>query len=252
MILIKSPAELDRMRHASGIVGKTLKKVKEFAGEGVTTKELDRFAESIIRKEGGKPAFKGYKGFPATLCVSIDDEVVHGIPSARRLKDGELISVDVGVFFDGFFGDAATSFGIGKMSPSAQKLMEITEKALLRGIDQARAGRNLSDISHSVQTWVEENSFSVVKAFVGHGIGASLHEDPQIPNFGPPGQGPVLQPGMVFAIEPMVNIGKPDVHVLEDNWTVVTADGSLSAHFEHTVLVTDGSPEIFTTRINSS
>ncbi|MFQ5418870.1 MAG: type I methionyl aminopeptidase, partial [Anaerolineae bacterium] len=174
MILIKSPAELDRMRHASGIVGKTLKKVKEFAGEGVTTKELDRFAESIIRKEGGKPAFKGYKGFPATLCVSIDDEVVHGIPSARRLKDGELISVDVGVFFDGFFGDAATSFGIGKMSPSAQKLMEITEKALLRGIDQARAGRNLSDISHSVQTWVEENSFSVVKAFVGHGIGASL------------------------------------------------------------------------------
>lgn len=239
MIKIKSPLEISKMKVANHIVAEILAEIKEFARPGMQTLELDALAEDCCRQRKVKPAFKGYRGYPCSLCVSINEQVVHGIPSERRLQEGDVLSMDFGVRYDGYYGDAALTMSIGTVSPQAQRLIEATEKALYAGIDQVRAGNFLGDISHAVQATVESYGFSVIRDFVGHGIGRALHEDPQIPNFGPPGQGPRLQPGMTLAIEPMVSAGRYEINVLEDGWTAVTRDGSLSAHFEHTVAVTD-------------
>jgi methionyl aminopeptidase len=207
---------------------------------GVTTAELDRAAEAFIRQHGGIPAFKGYRGFPATLCTSINAEVVHGIPSKKRkLRSGDIIGIDCGAIVDGYYGDHAVTFAVGEISSQEQELLQATREALEEGIAQAKVGNRLSDISHAIQKYAEERGYSVVKAFVGHGIGTELHEEPQVPNFGPPGRGPRLREGMVLALEPMLNIGTADVQILSDNWTVVTVDGKLSAHFEHTVAVAE-------------
>jgi methionyl aminopeptidase len=207
---------------------------------GVTTAELDRAAEAFIRQHGGIPAFKGYRGFPATLCTSINAEVVHGIPSKKRkLRSGDIIGIDCGAIVDGYYGDHAVTFAVGEISSQVQELLQATREALEEGIAQAKVGNRLSDISHAIQKYAEERGYSVVKAFVGHGIGTELHEEPQVPNFGPPGRGPRLRDGMVLALEPMLNIGTADVQILSDNWTVVTVDGKLSAHFEHTVAVAE-------------
>jgi len=242
VIVCKSPAELDRMRVANQLVARVLKQLRERVAPGVTTEELDRFAEAEVRAAGATPAFKGYHGFPATLCVSVNEQVVHGIPSTRRLEAGDIVSVDLGVRLDGFFGDAAVTVPVGEVTPEAAALLETTEGALARGIGKVRVGGRLSDVGHAVQSHVEARGFSVVKEFVGHGIGAELHEPPQIPNYGAPGRGPRLAEGMVLAIEPMVNAGRPEVRVLADGWTAVTRDASLSAHFEHTVAVTAAGP----------
>lgn len=246
MIILKSRHEIEKMKISNRIVVEVLEEIKKKIRVGVTTIELDRLAESVILKKGGTPAFKGYRGYPNSLCISINEQVVHGIPSNRRLKDGDLVSIDLGVYHDGYYGDAAITVGAGEITPEAKRLLDATQKALYIGIEKARAGNHLSDISNAVQMYVEGEGFSVVRAFVGHGIGTSLHEEPQVPNFGEAGKGPLLKSGMVLAIEPMVNAGVSDVEVLEDDWTVVTADGSLSAHFEHTVAVTDNGVEILT------
>jgi len=246
MIILRSPREIEKLRESNRLVAEVLHQIKEVAQPGITTEELDHLAESLLRERGAIPAFKGYRGFPCSLCTSINEEVVHGIPSGRKLKEGDILSLDLGAIYQGYYGDAALTIGIGEISPEAQRLLEVTEKALYIGIAQARKGNCLSDISHSIQTFVESFGFSVVKAFVGHGIGTSLHEDPQVPNFGPPGRGPRLKPGMVFCIEPMVNIGGSEVTILSDNWTAVTADRSLSAHFEHTIAITNNGAEILT------
>lgn len=246
MIILKSRHEIEKMKISNRIVVEVLEEIKKKIRVGVTTIELDRLAESVILKKGGTPAFKGYRGYPNSLCISINEQVVHGIPSNRRLKDGDLVSIDLGVYHDGYYGDAAITVGAGEITLEAKRLLDATQKALYIGIEKARAGNHLSDISNAVQMYVEGEGFSVVRAFVGHGIGTSLHEEPQVPNFGEAGKGPLLKSGMVLAIEPMVNAGVSDVEVLEDDWTVVTADGSLSAHFEHTVAVTDNGVEILT------
>ena len=246
MIILKSRHEIEKMKISNRIVVEVLEEIKKKIRVGVTTIELDRLAESVILKKGGTPAFKGYRGYPNSLCISINEQVVHGIPSNRRLKDGDLVSIDLGVYHDGYYGDAAITVGAGEITSEAKRLLDATQKALYVGIEKARAGNHLSDISNAVQMYVEREGFSVVRAFVGHGIGTSLHEEPQVPNFGEAGKGPLLKNGMVLAIEPMVNAGVSDVEVLEDDWTVVTADGSLSAHFEHTVAVTDNGVEILT------
>ena len=246
MIILKSRHEIEKMKISNRIVVEVLEEIKKKIRVGVTTIELDRLAESVILKKGGTPAFKGYRGYPNSLCISINEQVVHGIPSNRRLKDGDLVSIDLGVYHDGYYGDAAITVGAGEITSEAKRLLDATQKALYVGIEKARAGNHLSDISNAVQMYVEGEGFSVVRAFVGHGIGTSLHEEPQVPNFGEAGKGPLLKSGMVLAIEPMVNAGVSDVEVLEDDWTVVTADGSLSAHFEHTVAVTDNGVEILT------
>jgi methionyl aminopeptidase len=246
MIIIKSSQEIERMRKASRLVALTLNKISLLIEEGMSTKDLDRVAENYVCKNGGQPAFKGYRGFPNTLCISINQEVVHGIPSSRKIQNGDLVSIDLGVYLNGYYGDAAISVGVGRVTKETERLIEVTRCALEIGISRALPGRHLSDVSSSIQQYVENNGYSVVRSFVGHGIGSSLHEEPQIPNFGKPGKGPLLKKGMVIAIEPMVNAGRYDVNVLEDNWTVVTADGSLSAHFEHTVAITDNGPEILT------
>ncbi|HUU50394.1 MAG TPA: type I methionyl aminopeptidase [Nitrospinota bacterium] len=246
MIIYKSSGEIEKMRRSSKIVAETLQYLIREIKAGVKTIELDKMAEDYVQGKGAEPAFKGYRGFPNTICTSINEEVVHGIPSKRELKEGDIISIDLGVFYDGYYGDAAVTIGVEKISQQAKKLLEITEKALYLGIEKAKEGNYLSDISHTIQTVAENNSFSVVKAFVGHGIGAKLHEAPQIPNFGPPGHGPKLKEGMVLAIEPMVNMGGSSVDVLEDNWTVVTSDRKLSAHFEHTIAITKNGSEILT------
>lgn len=246
MIILKSRHEIEKMKISNRIVVEVLEEIKKKIRVGVTTIELDRLAESVILKKGGTPAFKGYRGYPNSLCISINEQVVHGIPSNRRLKDGDLVSIDLGVYHDGYYGDAAITVGAGEITPEAKRLLDATQKALYIGIEKARAGNHLSDISNAVQMYVEGEGFSVVRAFVGHGIGTSLHEEPQVPNFGEAGKGPLLKSGMVLAIEPMVNAGVSDVEVLEDDWTVVTADGSLSAHFEHTVAITDNGVEILT------
>ncbi|HAP66381.1 MAG TPA: type I methionyl aminopeptidase [Nitrospinae bacterium] len=246
MIILKSRHEIEKMKISNRIVVEVLEEIKKKIRVGVATIELDRLAESVILKKGGTPAFKGYRGYPNSLCISINEQVVHGIPSNRRLKDGDLVSIDLGVYHDGYYGDAAITVGAGEITPEAKRLLDATQKALYIGIEKARAGNHLSDISNAVQMYVEREGFSVVRAFVGHGIGTSLHEEPQVPNFGEAGKGPLLKSGMVLAIEPMVNAGVSDVEVLEDDWTVVTADGSLSAHFEHTVAVTDNGVEILT------
>lgn len=247
MIIIKSPEELKKMRQACRIVATVLEELKSFIKEGLSTKEIEKYIEKIILKMGGIPAFKGYRGYPASACVSINEQVVHGIPSEKVfIKEGDIVSIDVGVICEGFYGDAAYTYPVGKINGKAQKLLTVTKEALKRGIEKARSGARVGDISNAIQSYVEENNFSVVRAFVGHGIGRSLHEEPQIPNFGKEGTGPKLRTGMTIAIEPMVNAGTYDITILSDGWTAVTKDGDLSAHFEHTVAITDDEPEILT------
>ena len=250
MIVCKSPEELVRMRAANQIVAGVLEELKTLAAPGVTTADLDAAVEARVREAGGTPAFKGYRGYPAALCASVNDEVVHGIPSGRTLASGDLVSLDVGVLLDGYYGDSAITLGIGTISQAAATLLQVTEEALELGIAQVRVGARVSDIGHAVQCRVEASGFSVVREFVGHGIGTKLHEEPQIPNYGEPGRGPRLAEGMVLAIEPMVNVGRAAVRVLDDGWTAVTRDGSLSAHFEHTVAVTGDGSEVLTRRPN--
>jgi methionyl aminopeptidase len=248
VIVCRSAAELDRMREAGRIVGAVLTELSAHVAPGVTTAELDEMAEARIRDAGAVPAFKGYHGYPATICSSINNEVIHGIPSARRvLREGDVVSIDVGASLDGWFGDSALTLPVGPVSEEAATLLRVTEESLYKAIDQARPGARISDLGHAVQQHVEAYGFSVVREFVGHGIGQKMHEEPQVPNYGEPGRGPRLAEGMVLAIEPMVNAGRAAVKVLQDGWTAVTRDGSLSAHFEHTVAVTAHGPEILTT-----
>ncbi len=244
MILLKSPQELAKMEVANRIVAEILAGVKERVQPGVETRELDELAEEMCRGRQVEPAFKGYRGYPRSVCISVNDEIVHGIPGPRRIKAGDLVSLDFGVKYQGYYGDAAVTVAVGEVDPRARKLLETTEKALYAGISQAKVGQRLTDISHAVQTVVEGAGFGVIREFVGHGIGRSLHEDPQIPNFGPPGRGPVLQAGMTLAIEPMTSMGAWKVRILKDGWTAVTEDGSYAAHFEHTVAVTQNGPWI--------
>ncbi len=246
MISIKSPRELELMRAAGKIVAETHEKLKEVIEPGITTLELDRIAEGYIRKSGGIPAFKGYSGFPASICTSINEQVVHGIPGPIELKDGDIVGIDIGAIYSGYYGDAARTYGIGEISDALRKLITVTEESFFKGMEQAIPGNRLSDISHAVQKHVEAHGFSVVREFVGHGIGKSMHEEPQIPNYGPPRKGPRLVPGMTLAIEPMINLGRYAVKVLSDGWTVVTLDGKPSAHYENTIAVTGGAPEILT------
>ncbi|HHY19941.1 MAG TPA: type I methionyl aminopeptidase [Firmicutes bacterium] len=248
MIVIKSSHEHQLMRQAGRIVAIVLKELEAKIKPGITTKELDVIAETTILKLGGIPAFKGYGGFPASICTSVNEEVVHGIPGNRVLQEGDIISIDAGAFYEGYCGDAARTFAVGEISPVAQKLLQVTKEALDMGIAMAKPGNRLTDIGHAIQTHVELNGFSVVRQFVGHGIGRKMHEEPQVPNFGPPGRGPRLKAGMALAIEPMVNTGHFPVRVLSDNWTVVTEDGSLSAHFEDTVFITEDGYEVLTSQ----
>ena len=243
---IKSAEEIEIMRAAGKIVAETLEILKEVIRPGITTKELDEIAEGHIRKNKAIPAFKGYQGFPASICASVNEEVVHGIPSKRVLKDGDIISIDVGAFYGGYCGDAARTFEVGEISEDAKKLIKVTRESFFEGIAKAREGYRLFDISHAIQTHIESNGYSVVRALVGHGIGKEMHEDPQVPNYGTPGRGPRLVKGITLAIEPMVNIGKYHVKTLTDGWTVVTSDSSLSAHYENTIFISDGEPEILT------
>ena len=246
MIELKSPSQLQLMRRAGVIVRDLLEILEKTVGPGITTLELDNLAEKTIVKMGGQPAFKGYRGYPATICTSVNEEVVHGIPSKRALKPGDIVGIDVGAVIEGYYSDAAVTVALEPISPVARKLMKVTAEALLEGIALATEEHRLSDISHAIQKHVESQGFSVVRDFVGHGIGTQLHEAPQIPNYGEPGFGPSLKAGMVLAIEPMVNEGCPEVHLLDDGWTAVTKDGKLSAHFEHTIAVTKSGPEILT------
>jgi methionyl aminopeptidase len=246
MISIKSPREIELMRIAGRIVAETHECLREAIRPGITTLELDAIAEAYIRKSGGIPAFKGYNGFPASICSSINEQVVHGIPDSIMLKDGDIIGIDIGAVYNGYYGDAARSYGIGNIDDERVKLLRVTEESFFKGIEYALAGNRLSDISNSIQKHVESNGFSVVRDFVGHGIGTSMHEEPQIPNYGPPHKGPRLVAGMALAIEPMVNQGKYAVKVLENGWTVVTTDGKPSAHYENTIVITSGKPEILT------
>ncbi len=246
MIMLKSVEEVEIMAEASRIVAQTLVTLQSLVRAGVSTRDLDEAAESAIRSRGGIPAFKGYRNYPSTLCTSINEQVVHGIPSNRKLVDGDIIGIDIGAIVEGYYGDAAVTLAVGNIPPAVERLLRTTQQSLYDGIAQARVGNRLSDISHAVQRCAESAGFSVVTDFVGHGIGRQLHEEPQIPNFGPPGQGPRLRQGMVLAIEPMVNVGKSAVRLLPDRWTVVTQDGSLSAHFEHTVAITEEGPRVLT------
>lgn len=246
MIILKSRQEVENIRRSCQVVAQSLTEVKEAAQIGITTKELDEIAEKALIKRGATPAFKGYRGFPCSLCTSINESVVHGVPSNRRLEEGDIISFDLGAFMDGYFGDAAITVGVGRISKEAEKLLKTTEEALYLSIKKGKAGNHLYDISKAIQDHAEGRGYSVVRDFVGHGIGSNLHEEPQIPNFVPEsaGRGPLLKEGMVLALEPMVNIGTYEVRVLNDQWTVVTADNKLSAHFEHTIAITNGDPEI--------
>jgi methionyl aminopeptidase len=239
MILLKSLQEIAKMEVANRIVAEILEGVKEKVQPGIETRELDELAEELCRKHRVQPAFKGYRGYPRSICVSVNEEVVHGIPGPRRLKAGDLVSLDFGVKYDGYYGDAAITVGVGEVGEKARALMAATEKSLYAGIAEVKAGQRLSNISHAVQTVVEGAGFGVIREFVGHGIGRSLHEDPQIPNFGPPDRGPTLQVGMTLAIEPMTSMGSWQVRILQDGWTAVTQDGSCAAHFEHSVALTE-------------
>lgn len=245
MIILKTPAEIAVMAEASRVVAEALAIVKKAVCPGISTEELDRIAEEAIRSRGAIPAFKGYRNYPRTLCASVNEQVVHGIPSKRKLKEGDIIGLDLGAIVGGFYGDSAVTVAVGRISDETAKLIQVTEEALYLGIKQATVGNRLTDISNAVQQHAESAGFSIVTEFVGHGIGRQLHEEPQVPNYGKPGQGPRLQPGMVLAIEPMVNMGLSAVRVLEDRWTAVTVDGSLSAHFEHTIAIQpSGAPRI--------
>lgn len=246
MIKHKSKREIELMREAGKIVAEVLQEMKNSVKVGITTAMLNKTAEKIIRSHKAEPAFLGYHNFPASICTSVNDEVVHGIPGLRRLEEGDIISIDVGVRVKGYHGDAAATFAVGSVSREAQNLIDVTRTSLQKAVDAMQGGKRLSDVSYAVQSYVESNSLSIVRSYVGHGIGEDMHEEPQVPNFGLPGRGPVLKPGIVLAIEPMVNIGSWEVKVLKDQWTVVTADGSLSAHFEHTVALGDNGPVILT------
>ncbi len=246
MIIRKSPQEIERIAAAGRILTRCLRLLRGKARAGVTTAELDEAAERFIRSQGAEPAFKGYRGFPGSICVSPNSMVVHGIPSSYGLQRGDILSVDVGVVLEGWVADAAITLPIGKVTPLAKQLLEATRAALFEGVDHCRAGNRLGDVSHAVQRRVEGDGMAVVRSLVGHGIGQSMHEDPQVPNFGEAGRGPELEPGMVLAIEPMVNAGGPDVRLGDDNWAVYSADGSLAAHFEFTVAITEEGPRILT------
>lgn len=246
MIIRKSPYELEFMREAGRIVALAHQQLRQAIEPGVTTRELDNMAEEIIRKHGATPSFKGYGGFPGNVCTSVNEELVHGIPGDRKLKEGDIISLDIGAEYRGYHGDSAWTYPVGAVSEEVKRLLDVTEKSLYVGLQKASPDHRLSDISHAIQTYVEGEGFSIVREYVGHGIGQNLHEDPQIPNFGPPGMGPRLKPGMVLAIEPMVNAGSRYVKTLDDNWTVVTQDGAMCAHFEHTVVITEEGCEILT------
>ena len=244
MSVQKSWAELQKMHRACRIVIDALQELADAAAPGMTTKELDTIARERIKKEGAKPAFLGYRGYPATLCISLNEEVVHGIPGNRKIKDGDVVSLDLGCVVDGFYGDSARTIGVGKVSAAAERLIKVTEESLHAGIASCHVGKRVGDIGHAVQKHAETNGYSVVREFVGHGIGTALHEEPQVPNYGPPGRRERLVPGMCLAIEPMVNLGGPGVRVLEDGWTAVTEDGKLSAHFELSVAITEHGPWI--------
>src|SRR5262245_14105040 len=246
MIILKSKSEIEKMAVACRIVAEVLEVLVHAVRPGLTTLELDALAERNIRTQGGVPAFKGYRGFPNSLCVSINEQVVHGIPSKRRLRAGDIIGLDLGAKWEGYYGDAAVTIPVGPIPTEIERLVATTQEALYLGLKEVSPGKHLSDVSHAIQQHAETRGYSVVRAFVGHGIGTALHEEPQVPNFGPPGRGPRLKAGMVLAIEPMVNIGDADVELLADGWTVVTTDGQLSADVEHTVAITDEGPQIRT------
>ncbi|MDZ7331808.1 MAG: type I methionyl aminopeptidase [candidate division KSB1 bacterium] len=247
MIIIKSPREIELIRNSCRIVVDTFHYIEQFIRPEITTLEIDRLVEQYIRSRGARPAFKGYRGFPASVCISIDAEVVHGVPKQRKLKPGQIVSIDIGVEYQNYFGDGAKTFVIGEVPEKTQRLLRVTREALYKGIEVAQSGRRLSDISHTIQSHVEQAGFSVVRDLVGHGVGRKLHEDPQIPNYGPPNRGPRLKPGMTLAIEPMVNMGGYEVEFDEhDKWTVRTVDGLPSAHFEHTIAITENGADVLT------
>jgi len=248
MIQYKSAREIEKMRNAGRIVAEILDLISENIRPGITTRSLDKLAAEHFKKSKSRSAFLGYQGFPANICVSIDDEVVHGIPSDRKLVEGQIVSVDVGSLLDGYHGDAARTFAVGKVDAELKRLMEVTEQALQRGIKKCVEGNRLGDVGHTIQSFVESNKFSVVRDLVGHGIGRKMHEDPQVPNYGERGTGIELKEGLILAIEPMINAGRYDIRIMSDGWTIVTADGSASAHFEHTVAITANGPEILTVR----
>jgi len=247
MIVLKSPREVGLMRQAGHILADVMDRLRVTVKAGMSTLEIDADVEAFITARGARSAFKGYRGFPATVCVSINEEIVHGIPSARRkIRDGDIVGLDLGCIVDGYYADCAFTLAVGPVPPAVQKLLDVTRESLDLAIKECWPGRRLSDVSHAVQAHVEAHGLSVVRAFVGHGIGRALHEEPQVPNFGDPGRGPQLRPGMVLAIEPMITMGSWEVKILDDGWTAVTKDGSLAAHFEHTVAVTEGEPEVLT------
>ena len=246
MIAIKNEQELFQMRKACKITAAARALAGEMVRPGVSTKEIDKAVYDYIVSQGAKPSFLNYNGFPASTCISVNETVIHGIPGGYILRDGDIVSIDVGAYYQGFHGDCAATYPCGDISPQAQMLIDVTKQSFFEGIRFAKKGYRVSDISHAVQSYVESNGFSVVRSFVGHGVGAQLHEEPEVPNFGNPGRGPRLLPGITLAIEPMVNVGTHEVRILKDKWTVVTADGKLSAHYENTVLITDGEPEILT------
>ena len=249
MIELKSTREIGLMRRGGHILADVVDRLRDTVKAGMSTLEIDEDVEAFITARGARSAFKGYRGFPATVCISINDEVVHGIPSAhRRIKEGDIVGLDLGCIVDGYYADCAFTLAIGDVPPKVQQLLDVTRESLDQAIQECRPGRRLSDVSHAVQAHVERHGFAVVRAFVGHGIGRALHEDPQVPNFGDPGRGPQLRPGMVLAIEPMVTMGSWEVKILDDGWTAVTKDGSLAAHFEHTIAVTESGPEVLTSK----
>jgi methionyl aminopeptidase len=253
MIELKSAREIGLMRTAGHLLADVVAHLRDLVKPGLSTLEIDEDVEAFIAARGAKPAFKGYRGFPATVCISINEEVVHGIPSAhRRIKEGDIVGLDLGCIVEGYYADCAITLAIDDVPPNVQELLDVTRESLDLAIQECRPGRRLSDVSHAVQAHVERRGFSVVRAFVGHGIGRALHEDPQVPNFGDPGRGPQLRPGMVLAVEPMVTMGSWEVKVLDDGWTAVTRDGSLAAHFEHTIAVTETEPEVLTSRTGRS
>jgi methionyl aminopeptidase len=246
MIICKTPREIEIMREAGRIVALTHEELKKHIEPGITTRELDEIADKFIRKHDAIPSFKGYNGFRGSICASVNDELVHGIPGDRVLNNGDIISIDIGAKYNGYHGDSAWTYAVGKIDGDAQRLMDVTEESLYKGLAEAKPGERLSNISHAIQTYAESNGFSIVREYVGHGVGQDLHEDPQIPHYGPPNRGPRLKPGMVLAIEPMVNAGSRYVKTLADNWTVVTVDGKMCAHFEHTIAITESGYEILT------
>lgn len=246
MIICKTPKEIEIMREAGRIVAKTHQELKKHIAPGITTRELDRIAEEYILSKDAIPSFKGYNGFRGSICASVNNELVHGIPGDRALNEGDIISIDIGAKYNGYHGDSAWTYAVGTIDENSQKLLEVTEESLYQGLKEAKPGERLSNISHAIQKYVEANGFSIVREYVGHGVGQDLHEDPDIPHFGPPNKGPVLKPGMVLAIEPMVNAGSRYVKTLADDWTVVTVDGKWCAHFEHTIAITETGFEILT------